>query len=333
MRKAAIISSDRLCYPVDSKMTEGNKDDLPNLVGLANRLAEDSKSSNTKQAYDSDWRDFRSWCGDMEFKPLPAPADTVCLYLANLSKRCKYSTIKRRLAAITHFHKVNGHPPSNEHHAVIEVMAGIRRSLGNKQVGREPILKPDLRAMVEALPANLTGVRDKALLLVGFFSACRRSELVGLDVDDLEFSHQGLVLHLRRTKTDQESLGREVGIPVANDKNLCPVRAMKEWLAATEITEGPVFRAIDRHQNIRGDRLTGRSVALIVKRAAKDAGLDTTKISAHSLRSGFCTEAALNDVEERVIMKQTGHKHERVVRGYIKEASVFQNNGAKAVGF
>jgi len=294
-----------------------------------------SKSENTIRAYSADWADFEAWCREHGMTSLPADSKTVELYLADLGSErgMKTSTIKRRIYSIGHFHVVNGYPSPREYPSVKAVLSGIRRHNGTAQQGRDPILKDDLRAMVEALPKNLAGIRDKALLLIGFFSACRRSELIGLDVDDLEFTPQGLVLHLRRSKTDQESVGREVGVPFASDSEVCPVLAVRHLLEALGITTGPIFRAIDRYGVARNGRLTGRSVALIVKRAAEAAGIDSTRLSAHSLRCGFCTEAALQGVEERVIMKQTGHKCERVVRGYIRESSVFQNNGAAQVSF
>lgn len=293
-----------------------------------------SKSSNTLRAYESDWRDFGAWCRDQNYSPLPATLEAVRLYLTDLAtaREMKTSTIKRRLYSIGHFHRLAGHPSPREDSSIRSVMAGIRRRNGAKQVGKEPLLKDDLRLMVERLSDGLTAMRDKAILLLGFFSACRRSELVGLDVSDLEWVDEGLILNLRLTKTDQDAEGREVGIPYASDEELCPVIAVNEWLQSADINEGPVFRSIDRHGNVSYGALSTASIALIVKRSAKAAGIDPTNLSAHSLRSGFCTEAAIGGIEERIIMRQTGHKCERVVRGYIKEA-VFQNNGAKALSF
>lgn len=307
---------------------------LTQLEAEVRALVSGAKSHNTLRAYESDWADFKAWCDEHGFNALPADSKPVGLYLTALAslREMKTSTIKRRLYSIGHFHRLNGFDAPGESASVKAVVAGIRRRNGAKQIGREPLLKDSLKAMVESLPEGLAGIRDKAILLLGFFSACRRSELVQLQVEDLEFTGDGLVLTLERSKTDQDQEGREVGLPFAANETLCPVRSINRWIEQSEIKEGPIFRSIDRHGNVNKEGMTGAAIALIVKRAASAAGIDATNISAHSLRSGFCTEAALNGVEERIIMRQTGHKCERVVRGYIKEA-VFQNNGAKALSF
>jgi len=306
---------------------------LERLAEKATAFACESQAKNTLRAYRADWQDFQSWCGKNNLESLPADPRTVQLYLTALSERCKVSTIKRRIASIAHIHLAHGYGSPREHPAVKAVLAGIRRKNGAAQEGKSPILKDDLRAMVESLPLTLTGTRDKAILLVGFFSACRRSELVGLNVEDVLLTMEGAVLGLRKSKTDQEWEGRQIGIPFASNRRLCPVEALKDWLNASRVNSGAIFRAINRYGRVSDRRLCARAVAEIVKASAGAAGLDASKFSAHSLRSGFCTEAALSDVEERLIMKQTGHTTERVVRGYIKEASVFQNNGAAAVEF
>ena len=173
--------------------------------------------------------------------------------------------------------------------------------------------------MIEALPEGLKGVRDRALLLVGFAGAFRRSELVSLDVDDLDFTEEGLVVTLRRSKTDQEGEGRRVGVPFGSNPTTCPVRSMKAWLEASAITDGPVFRSVNRHGQLQAQRLTSQSVALVVKRYAEVCGLDRHAFAGHSLRAGFATVAARNGANERSIMNQTGHKSLTIVRRYIRE--------------
>ena len=186
--------------------------------------------------------------------------------------------------------------------------------------------------MVKATPDALLGVRDRALLLVGFAGAFRRSELVGLDKQDCEFTNDGLVLMLRRSKNDQEAQGRKVAIPYGSHPETCPVRALQEWLEASGITEGALFRSMNRHRQIQSKRLSGYGVALVVKRYAEAAGLDPAKYAGHSLRAGLATSAAIGGASERSIMAQTGHKSVAMVRRYIREGSMFRENAAAKVG-
>ena len=187
--------------------------------------------------------------------------------------------------------------------------------------------------MIETLAfTSAIGTRDRALLLVGFAGAFRRSELVSLDVADVTFGADGLIVQLRRSKTDQEGEGRKVGLPFGSNPLTCPVRALRAWLDVAVVARGPIFRAVDRHGNVADVRLTDQSVALVVKRCAKAAGLDSEKYAGHSLRSGLATAAAMADVSERAIMAQTGHKSLPMVRRYIRDGSLFRRNAAAAVG-
>jgi integrase len=188
------------------------------------------------------------------------------------------------------------------------VFQGIRRTLGSAPDQKNAAITAEVRAMVETLsPTSAIGVRNRALLLVGFAGAFRRSELVSLDVADVTFNSDGLIVTLRRGKTDQEGLGRKVGLPFGSNPLTCPVRALRGWLDVAAIASGPVFRSVDRHANVAQTRLTDQSVALIVKRCAKAAGLEWERYAGHSLRSGLATAAAMADVSERAIMAQTGH--------------------------
>jgi len=186
--------------------------------------------------------------------------------------------------------------------------------------------------MVLALPEGPLGLRDRALLLVGFAAALRRSKLVGLDVEDLGFEQAGMVLTLRRSKTDQEGQGQTVAIPYGRHDSTCPVLAVKVWLDASGITAGPVFRAVDRHGNIAAARLSDRAVANIVKRAAAAAGLDPADYAGHSLRSGMATAAARAGASERAIMDQTRHRSVAMVRRYIRRGQLFADNAAGRLG-
>ena len=240
--------------------------------------------------------------------------------------------IQAALSAISQAHKLAGHDSPTLTPAVRITMAGIRRSKGVKQDGKKPLMVEDLRRLIDCLPDNLKGVRDRALLLVAFAGAFRRSELVGLDTDDLEFTEDGLVVTLRRSKTDQEGEGRRVGIPFGSNPATCPVRSLKKWLEAAGITNGPVFRSVNRHGQMRESRLTSQSVALVVKGYAEACGLESASFAGHSLRAGFATVAARNGANERSIMNQTGHRSLTMVRRYICEGSLFRENAATKLG-
>lgn len=291
-----------------------------------------AKAGNTRRAYESDWRHFTSWCTEHEQISLPATPETVALYLSALAEVAKVSTLTRRLSSISQAHQMAGHSSPAQHIAVRTLMAGIRRTKSTAQTGKSPVRTEELRQMVATLPKSVTGIRDRALLLLGFAGAFRRSELVGLDRHDLQMTEDGLVAIIRRSKTDQEGAGRKVGIPYGSQLPTCPVRAMQGWLDVIGAAEGPLFRAINRHGQLSEARLSDKSVALIVKRAAEEAGLDPALYAGHSLRAGLATAAANAGVSERSIMAQTGHRSVATVRKYIREGSLFRDNAASKVG-
>ena len=298
----------------------------------ARGYADEATAANTRRAYRADWRDFSAWCERNHRAALPALPETVAVYLAAQAGRRKASTIGRRLSAIAQAHKTAGFDSPTGETAVRQVLAGIRRRHGTRQVGKEAAVTADVRAMVGTLDESLPGHRDRAILLLGFAGAFRRSELVALDADDVRRTRDGLVVQVRRSKTDQEGAGREVGIPYGSTPATCPVRAVADWTELSGIAEGALFRPIDRHGNLRPTRLTDQSVALVVKRAATAAGLDPKIYAGHSLRSGLATAAAQAGVSERAIMEQTGHKSLPVVRRYIRRGSLFSDNAAARVG-
>ncbi len=219
------------------------------------------------------------------------------------------------------------------HGAVAAVWHGIRRTHGVSQTQKAPLCVPDLRRITATLPDKLIGLRDRALLLIGFAGAFRRSELVGLNVEDIEFTTDGLVVTLRRSKTDQDGQGRKLGIPYGSNHDTCPVRSLRAWIEASGIETGPLFCHINRHGQIQPGRLSGTAVALIVKRHAGAAGLvDSAKYAGHSLRAGLATAAAIAGASERSIMNQTGHRSANMVRRYVRDASLFRENAAAVVG-
>jgi site-specific recombinase XerD len=307
---------------------------IATLVEQTRKYVENAKSDNTKRAYQADWRHFTAWCEQHRVAPLPAAPATVGYYLAALAGAgYKSSTLTRRLASIAEAHRSAGFETPTTSAEVKAVWSGIRRTHGTAQAGKSPAVTADIKAMISALDVDqLAGVRDRAILLLGFAGAFRRSELVALDVDDLVFSNQGITVTIRKSKTDQQGAGELRGIPRGQFAATCPVRAVRDWLNRAGITSGPVFRPIDRHGTMAERRLSDQAVALIVKRAATSAGLDASGLSGHSLRAGFATSAAAVGVEERDIMKQTGHRSTEVMRRYIRGGSIFRNNAASKVG-
>jgi integrase len=305
---------------------------LAEIADRASEFLHQSKAANTVRAYRADWTHFEGWCKGHGQASLPATADTVALYVADLAATHKPSTITRRISAISQAHQIAGMDTPTGSAKVRLVMAGIRRTKGTAQTGKTPILVDDLRRMLAGLPGNLLGVRDRVLLLIGFCGAFRRSELVALDAADVAVTRDGLVVTIRRSKTDQEGEGRKIGIPYASHLETCPVRSLQDWLEKSGITQGPLFRPIDRFGKMASIRLSAAAVADIVKRYAAAVGLDATEFAGHSLRSGLATSAAAAGASERSIMRQTGHRSEKMVRRYIKDGSLFRENAVAAVG-
>ncbi len=305
---------------------------LADLADKARAYMSQSKAPNTKRAYMQDWQDFAGWCEAQGLDALPAQPQTVSLYVTDLADRCKPSTIARRMVAISQVHQSSGHDSPTTSLVVRSTVAGIRRAKLVAQQGKAPAVTSVVRTMVATLDDSLAGKRDRALLLLGFAGAFRRSELVALDVADVEHTDEGRIVQLRRSKTDQEGEGRAIGIPYGTSAATCPVRALDAWLAAANIKEGALFRSIRKGGRVQEDRLSDKSVALIVKQCAVAAGLDASLFSGHSLRAGLATSAAASGVGEHDIMLQTGHKSAAMVRRYIRKGSIFRNNAAASVG-
>ncbi len=300
----------------------------------ARDYAREAKAPNTRRAYRADWADFTAWCATHALAALPAAPETVALYLAARAADRKTSTLARRLTAIAQAHTTAGHASPTTHPSVRQVVAGIRRAKGTAQHGKAAAVTREVRAMCEALPPTpaLRRQRDTALLLVGFAGAFRRSELVALNVGDVRWTMEGLEVTIRRGKTDQESHGRKIGLPYGSTPTSCPVRALRAWLDAAGIAEGPLFRGITRHDQLLHDWLSDKGVARVVKRAAAAAGLDPALYSGHSLRAGLATAAAQAGISERAIMAQIGHKSIPMVRKYIRDGSLWRENAAAGVG-
>jgi len=291
-----------------------------------------SKAENTLRGYQSDWRAFCAWCERANVCALPACPETIASYIAECAGRLKVGSIQRRLNAIAEAHKAMGLNTPTHEPTVVNTMKGIRRTMGTAAAQKAAALIEDIRAMVEATDAGAIGLRDRALILLGFAGAFRRSELVGLDVDDCVFSKDGLTVTLRRSKTDQDGTGRKVGIPYGSNPETCPVRTVQSWIEQAGITAGPLCRGMNRHGQIQPGRLSGIDIARVVKKLAKRAGLDPAKYAGHSLRAGHATAAAIAGASERSIMNQTGHRSVQMVRRYIRDGSLFRENSGGRLG-
>lgn len=309
---------------------------LEDLIQKAKSFVASAKSPATLKAYRNDWRDFESWCRLQKLPSLPSTPETVSLYIADQASSHAAGTIARRLTSITKAHQAAGYkdsPASTRHFIVGETLKGIRRVIGIAQIGKAPLLTKDICRIVRACPRTLAGLRDKALVLVGFAGALRRSELARIQVSDLTFTKRGVVLDLRVSKTDQEGAGRKVGLPYGRNPSTCPVRALRAWLRAARIKHGPVFRRVDRSgHSARRRGLNKDSIGKLLKRAAARARMKTGPLGGHSLRAGCVTQAAMNGVQEAVIQRQTGHKTVSMLRRYIRLGEIFRHNAAKGLG-
>ena len=211
-------------------------------------------------------------------------------------------------------------------------MKGLRRRYGAAQTEKAPLLLDDLREALPLLPETIPGRRDAALLLLGFAGAFRRSELAALEVGDIEETRQGLIVTLRRSKTDQEGRGRAVAIPYGRQPLTCAVTAVRLWREVAAIDSGPLLRSVDRHGNIGRGAIQAATVARVVKRVAASLGLDARRYGGHSLRAGLTTSAYLGGADDRAIMRQSGHKSRQMLDRYIRSAEMWKNNAASTAG-
>ena len=300
--------------------------DIVNIKNLETETIQNlknSKAQNTLRAYQADFRDFTNFCSRNGFNEMPTNPKILSLYLTYLSSSSKYSTLKRRLASIGVLHKMKGHYIDTKHPIIVENLMGIKRKKGINQKGKKPLLINDLKLIINALDESTEKekkkLRDKTLILVGFSGGFRRSELVQIEYEDLDFVSEGVKIFIKRSKTDQSGEGSIKGIPYFDNDKYCPVRSLKKWIEFNNIKSGKVFSVSDK------------TVALVIKKYSYLAGLDSSKYAGHSLRSGFATSAAEAGAEERSIMAMTGHKSTEMVRRYIKEANLFKNNALNKI--
>ena len=297
---------------------------------------QNSKANNTIRAYKADFSDFAVFCIKNGFKSLPSDPKIVSLYLTHLStKNIKMSTLKRRLVSIGVIHRLKGHYLDTKHPLIIENIMGIKRRKGSIQRGKKPLLINNLKQIINVIDKDISEeikkLRDRTIILIGFSGGFRRNEIISLDYEDLDFVPEGLKIHLKKSKTDQYGEGSIKALPYFENSQFCPVISIKKLIDITGINSGPLFRRFSKGSRPSQYRLTDQTVALLIKKYLKLAGIDSKNYSGHSLRSGFATSAAESGAEERSIMAMTGHKSTEMVRRYIKEANLFKNNALNKI--
>jgi integrase len=305
----------------------------PQLAAAIARYSAAGVSTNTVRAYRSAWGSFERWCTTRRLAALPAAPWTCAAYLADRAGAIRPSSLTVHLAAIRQAHASRGFDSPTDAAEVLGVIKGVRREHGLAPRKKTAITSAQLRTLVGALGTGLRDHRDKALLLLGFCAGFRRSELVGLDVADVVFRDEGLIVRLRRSKTDQEQTGRSVAVEYGVHPETCPGAALEDWLMAAGIKSGPIFRPINRHGAMSSDRLEGRAVARVLQGRAAAAGLNAQNLGGHSLRSGLATAAAYARIDERDIARRTGHRNLGVMRGYIQDADPFAASLTQRLGF
>lgn len=304
------------------------------LEGAA-QLASDARSARTRKEYGKDLQRYGQWCLARHLTPVPCPPPQLCAYIASENERgLKVSSILRAVSAISQAHVVRQLPSPRYDPGVREVIKGLRRS-GNTDVAKKAALMPStLRRMIKTLGDDIRGKRDRAALLLGFAAGMRRSEVVSIDVEDVSFTREGVVVKLRKSKTDQEGKGHEFPILYGADPTTCPVRALKDWLDVRQAETGPLFVDVTRACWRTENRLCDRAVARLIKRAAKDAGLNEKEIrelSGHSLRAGFLTTAAKLGRSIPSMQKFSRHRRVDVLLGYVRDTEKWGDNPSKGV--
>ena len=305
-------------------------------------------STATKRAYNVQWASFVSFCSSYapvqpstsvpEHNPaLPASPDLVVAFIADLVNSGKStSTINQAAAAIAAAHAETGHDDPTKSPVVKRALKNVRLTVGTAPAKKAAVTDQVLVSLLDGVDRKtLQGKRDAAIILLGFFGAFRRSELVALDLEDLQpvtapNGKKALEITIRHSKTDQESSGMVKAIFTSRKKTLDPIAALNEWTTAAGITSGALFRRVRRGDRPTEERITGQSVALILKKAAAAAGVDLD-ISGHSLRSGFITSALLCGSSERSVMNQSGHRSTTVMRGYLQRANALLDNAAESL--
>lgn len=322
----------RSCRALTEAQIGGNYSDdafLPTLgetiPAEAVGLLKHSLAANTERAYRSDLAHFRAWGGT-----IPASASTICAFIGDHAGTLAVSTIIRRVLTISKAHDVAGLPNPCRMEVVKATIRGLKRKHGTAQRQAKPLVREELFLLLDKLGSSVRDHRDRALMLLGFAGGFRRSELVSLDVGDIEIERRGLVVTLRRSKADQEAKGRRIGVPHGRT-HYCPVAALETWRGVGKIDAGPLFRPITRHGHVSPDRLSGDAVSALLRERLATAGINSDGYSGHSLRAGFATSAAQAGVSTLKIRAQTGHASDEMLGRYIREGELFTGNAVYAL--
>lgn len=329
MKKATISKSGNS----PPRGTVEKKTSKPGLTHEAKEYLDASKSPATKKAYKSDWNTFTLWASQKGLESLPAAGSTVANYITYLAGAGRAaSTISRALTSIAQAHKILDLASPTTSPEVTNVYKGIRRSTGTAQRRAKPLVIAELKRLCDSMRPSFLGRRDKALVLLGWSGALRRSELVALDIEHIDFVKEGMTVSIASSKTDQEGAGYKLGIPFASDENYCPVLKLKNWLDISHIVRGPLFIRLGTpgkkwHTKVNEPRrLAASAVNAIIKRRLKHAGINSAGYSGHSLRAGFITSAAAQGTPEYLIQAHTRHRSAKVLRGYMREGNLFASN-------
>ena len=299
---------------------------LPDLAERVVETAREARAPNTQRAYASDWRQFQAWCDELGVSPLPAAPQTIALFLQHLADEgLKVSSLARKLACISSTHRQHGHPPVWTQAMVRDVMKGLRRTLGEKPTQKLAIDNRALRRLLEEVGPGPLGVRDRAMLLLGWAAALRRSELVGLRVGDLVQRERGVYVTIRRSKTDQTGKGEAVPVFYGRSSHLCPVKAVEAWVEVLAVLGSGGPEAWLWPGTPPSKPLSVYTWVERLKRLAEKAGLDPAKVAGHSLRRGFITTAAREGKDIDAIMVTSRHRTVAIVRGYIERETLFDN--------
>lgn len=287
--------------------------------------ARNALSANTLKSYQSDLEHFYAWGG-----VIPTTPEVIASYIAEYAGELAVSTLSRRIASINKAHEMQGQSSPTKSEIVRMTLKGIRREHSTRQRQAAPLLRDDLIAILNHMPDDAKGLRDTAALMIGFAAALRRSELVTLNIEDIEFVSEGLVITIQKSKTDQEGQGRKIAIPRGRSRH-CPVQSLQNWVFALGCQTGALFRSVRKGDNIQPDRLSDNAISCMVKEYAAKIGLDPAKYSGHSLRAGFVTSAAQLGIPEWRIMRQSGHKSHATMMRYVRDARLFEDHPLEAM--
>lgn len=306
-----------------------NKENFLHLENLQEKVKDYARhafAKNTLKNYESDWKNFCIWCKSLNIDHLKITHKTLIAYITTLAEQnYKSSTIQRKISGIVKYCETKNIHINVQDKEFKIVWQGIRRKLGLAKQGKDPILLKDLEEILEHIPQNTAmGIRDRSLLSFGWFSAMRRSEIVNLNWEDIQFIKEGIIITIRQSKTDKFGEGQKIAI--LKRKHPCPIKYLREWQKINE--HKVVFCSVNKADKVTGIKLSDIDVARITKKWAASVDFDTTKIAGHSLRRGFVTTAVNHGIRNHIIMKTTRHKSSKMIDDYTSDHSLIENNAS-----